>query len=97
MKSFFRKVRLHFENQPLIHARILKDIQTALWEPSAKLDDLKGLAGKIFKSSQHLHDEFLSLFPSVSLFLTFYVNWFTLILLLNNINFEFPKPPTSLK
>jgi len=65
MKAFFRKVRLHFSNQPSTHARILKEISTVLSGPTVKLEDLKNLGGKLFKSSQLLLDEFLSIFPSV--------------------------------
>jgi hypothetical protein len=67
MKAFFRKVRLHFSNQPSTHARILKEISTVLSGPTVKLEDLKNLGGKLFKSSQLLLDEFLSIFPSVKI------------------------------
>ena len=64
MKAFFRKIRVHFANQPATHSRILKELSTAL-ESNADAEDLKNLAAKLFKSNQLLHDEFLAIFPKV--------------------------------
>ena len=67
MKAFFRKIRVHFANQPATHSRILKELSTAL-ESNADAEDLKNLAAKLFKSNQLLHDEFLAIFPKVVMY-----------------------------
>ena len=69
MKTFFHKIRVHYANQPSIHTRILKEISTALSEPNLNVQDLQGFATKVFKSNQHLHEEFVALFPKVIFYL----------------------------
>lgn len=76
MKIFFHKIRVHYANQPSIRTRILKEISMALSEPNITVQDLQGFAAKVFKSNQHLHEEFVALFPKVINFPFGYLFWF---------------------
>ena len=65
MKSFYRKLKTHYQNQPSVHTRILKELQACLNEPGCKMEDVQALGQKLFKGCQHLYDELMTFIPEV--------------------------------
>ena len=59
-KRFLRKVKKLYVNQPTMHSKLLKDMQSVLSNPDVKIADITNLGQKYFKTNQHLLDEFMS-------------------------------------
>ena len=65
MKKFFRKVRISFSNQPSMHSKILREMQTVLSNPDVKTEEVAAIGQKYFKSNQLLLDEFMTFVSGV--------------------------------
>jgi len=65
MKRFVLKLARAYLHQPAYHAKVLRELESVSTDPNLTANTLKQTADRLFKSNQHLLDEFLSLVPGV--------------------------------
>lgn len=65
MKRFVLKLARAYQHQPAYHAKVLRELESVSTDPNLTPNTLKLTADRLFKSNQHLLDEFLSLVPGV--------------------------------
>jgi len=65
LKRFLLKLGIVYKHQPAYHAKVLKELEALSKDPALTSDRLKTIACRLFKTNQHLLDEFLILIPGI--------------------------------